>query len=216
MPEHAPKPSTIAAAIIVPAALIMLGAGCFSVADTLTNEAVLPAQVPVEALAKAKQVTADEKAKENEINEQVSDDMTVAMIVTEGAKVPDGATLAAGAPIGCNDRVAYVKAHRGASTDSVVHDALTTLFQVKDANYQELYNSLWQSDLAVEKITSADGVTTDVWLKGKTQMGGVCDAPRLKAQIESTVARFKPKFKIYLNGSESAYRCLGDQSGECM
>lgn len=214
MPDHAPKPSTVAAAIIVPAALIMLGAGCFGVADTLTNEAVLPAQVPVEALNKAKQVTADEKAKENEMNEQVSDDMTVAMIVTENAKVPEGATLAPGT-IGCNDRVAFVKAHRGASTDSVVHDALMTLFQVKDANYQDLYDSLWQSDLTVDKIMSSDGVTTEVWLKGKTQMGGVCDAPRLKAQIESTVGRFKTKYKIFLNGSESAYRCLGDMSGQC-
>ncbi len=214
MPDHAPKPSTIAFAIIIPVALILLGAGCFSVADTLTNEAVLPAQVPIQALNKAKQVTDEERAKENEANEQASDDMGVAMIVTENAAVPAGATLAPGT-IGCNDRVAYVKVHRGASTDSAVHDALMTLFSVKDSNYQDLYNSLWQSDLSVDKIMSSDGVTTEVWLKGKTQSGGVCDDPRIKAQIESTVSRFKPKFKIFLNGSESAYRCLGDMSGQC-
>ncbi|MEY4744685.1 MAG: hypothetical protein RL272_630 [Candidatus Parcubacteria bacterium] len=214
MHDHTPKPSTVAAAVIVPALLILIGAGCLSVADTLTNDAVLPAQVPIEALNRAKQVTEEQRAKENEMNEQVSDDMTVAMILTENAKVPAGAVLAGGT-VGCNDRVAYVKAHRGASTDSVVHDALMTLFSVKDSNYQDLYDSLWQSNLTVDKILSTDGVTTEVWLKGKTQMGGVCDAPRFKAQIESTISRFKSKFKIYLNGSESAYRCLGDQSGQC-
>jgi len=108
-----------------------------------------------------------------------------------------------------------MKEHRAASTDSIVHDALMTLFALKDANRNELYNALWQSDLAVDKIQSRDGVVTEVWLKGKTQSGGACDDPRLKAQIEATISRFRPKFKIFLNGTEAAYRCLGDMSGEC-
>jgi hypothetical protein len=105
--------------------------------------------------------------------------------------------------------------HREAQTDSVVSDALTTLFSVRDSNREGKYNALWQSKLAVEKIQSRDGVTTEVWLKGSTQSGGVCDDPRIKAQIEYTIKRLKPKFKIFLNGTESNYRCLGDMSGEC-
>ncbi|HTM68242.1 MAG TPA: hypothetical protein VL426_02980 [Candidatus Binatia bacterium] len=212
--DHKPKPGTVAAAIIVPALLVLIGAGCFSVADKLANDAVLPVKAPVEALNKAKAVTNEEKARANEEADSVSDDITVAMVVTEGSKVPEGADVQPGT-IGCNDRIAYMREHRAAATDSVVHDALMTLFSIKDANRNELYNALWQSDLAVEKIQSRDGVVTEVWLKGKTKSGGACDDPRIKAQIEWTIKRLKPNFKIFLNGTETDYRCLGDQSGTC-
>ncbi|HTK04480.1 MAG TPA: hypothetical protein VL500_02760 [Candidatus Eisenbacteria bacterium] len=214
MQDHTPKPGTIAAAIIVPAVLVLLGAGCFSVADKLSNDAVLPVKTSVDVLNKAKTVTAEQSAKANEEAEMVSDDVSVALILTENTAVPAGADVQPGI-VGCNDKVAYVKEHRAASTDSIVHDALMTLFSLKDSNRNDLYNALWQSDLAVDKIQSRDGVVTEVWLKGKTQSGGACDDPRIKAQIEATISRFKPKFKIFLNGTESAYRCLGDQSGEC-
>ena len=213
MNDHTPKPSTVAAAFIVPALLVLIGAGCFGVADKLAENAVTPVAVPVEALKKSKEALAIEKAKQNEANEMVSDDVTVAMIYTD--KAEGESTLTMGETIGCDDRIGFVKVHRAASTDSLVHDALATLFSVKETGYNGLYNAIANSSLAVEKIQSADGVTTEVWLKGTLVSGGACDSPRAKAQIEHTVKRFKPTFKIILNGSESAWRCFGDESGTC-
>ena len=212
--DHKPKPGTVAAAIIVPALLVLIGAGCFRAAEKLADDAVLPVKAPVEALGQAKAVTNEAKARANEEAEMVSDDVTVAMIVTEGAKAPEGADVQAGT-IGCNDRVAYVKEHRAAATDSVLHDALTTLLSIKDSERNGYYNALWQSSLTVDKIQSRDGVVTEVWLKGATKSGGACDDPRIKAQLEWTIKRFKPSFKIFLNGTEEHYACIGNMSGEC-
>jgi hypothetical protein len=55
----------------------------------------------------------------------------------------------------------------------------------------------------------------EVWLSGDLVSGGACDVPRVKAQVEETVRLYSPVFKIYLNGSESAWRCFGDMSGQC-
>lgn len=214
MQDHTPKPGTIAAAIIVPALLVLIGAGCFRAAEKLADDSVLPVKAPVEALNRAKTVTNEANARAREEAEMTSDDLTVALIVTEGAPVPAGADVQPGT-IGCNDRIAYVKEHRAAATDSVVHDALATLFSIKDSNRDDLYNALWQSDLSVEKIQSRDGVITEVWLKGKTQSGGVCDDPRIKAQIEWTIKRLRPSYKIFLNGTEAHYACIGDLKGDC-
>jgi hypothetical protein len=193
------KTSTKIAAIAVPLALMFVGAGCAKLAD----EAVLPVSVPVEQMAKSAEEIEAIQAKKNEEGDMVADDLTVALI-----ELGDGSISADS--IGCGDKI-----HREAQTDSVLADALTTLFSVRDSNYEEKYNALWQSKLAVEKIQSRDGVTTEVWLKGQTQSGGVCDDPRIKAQIEGTIKRLKPKYQVYLNGSEANYRCLGDMSGEC-
>jgi hypothetical protein len=212
--EHSPKFSTKVAAVAVPVLMVLVGAGCFSLADKAAEEAVTPVTVPVNAYVKSKEELELIAARTNEENEKLTDDITIALVLTEGVEAPAGATVAPGT-FGCNDRIAYVKTHRDKQTDSVLSDALATLFANKDSNVLAAYNALWQSTLAVEKIQSTDGTTTEVWLKGTTMSGGVCDDPRIKAQLEYTIKRFKPKFKIFLNGTEANYRCLGDMSGEC-
>jgi outer membrane murein-binding lipoprotein Lpp len=224
-----PKLRTVILAVAAPAVLMLIGAGCMSslgqkagdvaqqvndAGNEIGNEAVMPVQTDVEALNKAKQVTSDVQAKQNEDTDRVADDLTVAMIVTENADVPGDATAVPGT-IGCNDRVAYTKVHRETTTDDVLADALNTLLAQKDSNVNGMYNALWESTLKVQKIQSTDGVTTEVWLEGLPQSGGVCDDPRIKAQLESTISRLKPKYKIFLNGSEDKYKCIGNEKGDC-
>lgn len=212
--ETSPKFSTKVAAVAIPVLMVLVGAGCFKMADKAAEEAVTPVTVPVAAYVQSKGDLEMIAAKTNEENERLTDDISIALVLTEGMNAPAGAIVAPGT-IGCNDRVAYVKMHREKQSDSVLSDALFTLFAPKEASVLGAYNALWQSGLYVEKMASNDGVTQEVWLKGTTASGGVCDDPRIKAQIEYTIKRFKPKYKIYYNGTEANYRCLGDMSGEC-
>lgn len=185
-------------ALAVPS-LLLLGAGCAPVTPVATNAPL----------------TEEQQASANELADLHASMLTVAMIVTENAAAPKDAAVING-PIGCDDRVAYVKVHRVSKTDSVVKDALAALFSVKDTNFDGLYDALANSTFSVDKVTTdSDGATTDVWLKGQANSGGICDDPRIKAQIEYTIKRLRPQYKIYLNGSESAYRCIGNESGMC-
>jgi hypothetical protein len=195
------------------ASLLLTGAGCYGTADQLATDAVKPMAVSVGALNKAKQVTAKANASTNAESDAMANEMTAAMVITEGAEVPPGVTPEA--DFGCNDRSAYVKVARESDSGDVLRDALQSLLAIRDTNYEGLYNSLATSSLTVDKIQSRDGVTTEVWLKGEVGGGGACDAPRIKEQLEATIRRLKPDFKIFLNGSEKNYACIGDQSGTC-
>lgn len=184
-------------------ALLFIGAGCAKTSPTASTPTGTQTAV-----------TEDQQAALNRDAEATANESTVALIVTEGQKTPDGATVES-ATIGCNDRVAIATVPRITATNDVVKDALTSLFAVRDSNYHGFYNALWQSSFKVDKVQSTDGVTTEVWLTGKPMSGGVCDDPRIKAQIEETVRRLRPKFKIFLNGSQAHYACIGNESGNC-
>ncbi|MEK9151919.1 MAG: hypothetical protein AAB692_00980, partial [Patescibacteria group bacterium] len=142
----------------------------------------------------------------------ISDDAVVALALLEGSDVPDGAEIKE--TFGCNDRLALVRVPKK-NTSQPLADALTALFAIGARPPRGLFNGLSGSALSVEKISyGADGVA-EVRLKGRLGLGGECDDPRFKAQIEGTIRRLRPKFKIFLNGSESAYRCVGDLKGDC-
>jgi hypothetical protein len=147
----------------------------------------------------------------------VVDDATlpVALVVPDGTAIPAGATYELSGPIGCNDQVIMVRAPRQSASGDDVRDSLTALFNILDHHESWQLDALANSRLAVDKIQSRDGVTTEVWLKGTLSSGGACDDPRIKAQVENTIAQFKPKFQVYLNGSDKDWRCFGDQSGTC-
>lgn len=199
-------------------ALTFVGAGCLDTAKNVavetTDVAVNQVKLSAEALNKAKETAALAEAKNNETSELMSDDVTVAWVLTEGSTTSVDAKIST-VTFGCNDRIAYVKEHRMAQTDTVVSDALVTLFSLRDQSHPGLYNALASSNMKVDKVLSPDGVTTEVWISGEPSLGGACDAPRFKEQIEATVRRFKPNYRILLNGNEANYRCLGDMSGEC-
>jgi len=199
------------------AVLVLAGASCqpAQVVDKTAGDVINGAVVvPLKALDKAKQLSSDEKARVNLENESLANEMTVAMVLTDGAAPPAGADIVSGT-FGCNDRIAFVKAPRESDSGDTLKDVLASLFAVHDATYKTYYNGLADSRLEVDKIQSLDGVTTDVWLKGKISSPGECADPRIKEQIEATVRRLRPKYRIFLNGSETNFKCIGDLSGRC-
>lgn len=65
----------------------------------------------------------------------------------------------------------------------------------------DLYNALARSRLSVEEV-ALHGPHAEVRLSGRLGLGGVCDAPRVEAQLEETVraASGAADVDIYLNG----------------
>lgn len=196
--------------------LALIGAGCLSVIDE-TSETVITGAVktPLVALDKAKQLTVDEQARSNRQAEESTNYVTVALILTEGSEVPEGTVL--GPTIGCNDRVVMVPMSRISDSGEVVIDALNTLLAQKDPTYKGYYTALAFADIKVlnRYIATTDGVNVRIQLEGTFNSGGTCDDPRIKAQVEETIRHFYPNFKIILNGSETAWNCIGDMSGLC-
>jgi hypothetical protein len=192
------------------AALLLVGGGCSSLAD----DAMKPVSVPVDALHEAQQISIEAQAAQTAAAETNSNEVGVVMILIDGSEVPAGATPGKEV-IGCNDLPAVTKLTRETASGDVLRDALNTLFAAHDTNVNGLHNSLDDATLKVDKIQSTDGVTTEVWISGELNSSGVCDDPRITEQVEGTIRRFRPKYKVFWNGSESAWRCHGDMSGEC-
>lgn len=194
-------------------ALTFLGTGCRAVGDAAADAALTPISVPLGALNQARETEALVEAKSNWDADSVANEMTTAFVLLAGAEAADGAIV--GTPFGCDDRIVLVSVPRETDSGNPLQDALTSLFAIRETNWKGYHNALASSALSVEKIQSRDGVTTEIWLKGEMKSAGTCDDPRIKAQIEATVRRLKPKFQIYLNGTEANYRCSGDLSGQC-
>jgi hypothetical protein len=92
--------------------------------------------------------------------------------------------------VGCGDSAIPVQVTT-APTQGVLRVALEALLSIKEQYYGEsgLYNALYQSDLRVEGVTIEDGLAT-IHLSGTMTLGGVCDNPRVQAQIEETALQF--------------------------
>jgi hypothetical protein len=95
-----------------------------------------------------------------------------------------------GTLIGCNDSIVPVEVQI-APTAAPLRTALEELLQVGDQTYAQtdLHNALHQSRLQVQYITIADGHAS-VSLTGQLLSGGVCDVPRIEAQLNQTVLQF--------------------------
>jgi hypothetical protein len=76
-------------------------------------------------------------------------------------------------------------------TQGVLRAALEKLFSAKQQFYGEsgYYNALYQSDLEVATVKIEQG-NAIIHLTGTIVLGGVCDAPRVQAQIEQTALQF--------------------------
>ena len=90
-------------------------------------------------------------------------------------------------PIGCNDALVAVPLPN--NRNATLREALIALLALKDSHPGGLYNALYRSTLALDKVTIKNHHAT-VHLSGITRMGGVCDIPRVKAQLEATVLQF--------------------------
>lgn len=111
-----------------------------------------------------------------------------------------------GKRIGCNDSIIPITLTIE-PTPAPLRAALTQLFAVKSQNYGEsgLYNALYQSDLRIDSLSIVNARAT-VHLSGTLRLNGVCDAPRVQAQIEETVRQFATvgSAEIFVNGKRLA------------
>ncbi|MCA1553268.1 MAG: GerMN domain-containing protein, partial [Chloroflexi bacterium] len=66
-----------------------------------------------------------------------------------------------------------------------------------------LYNSLYRSTLQLDSATIANGRAT-INLSGTIRVNGVCDSPRVVAQIQETALQFSTvkQVSIFVNGQD--------------
>jgi hypothetical protein len=104
--------------------------------------------------------------------------------------------------VGCGDSVVGVT-RQIAPTATPLRAALDELFALKSRDYGQsgLYNALYQSDLRADRVVIVNG-RAEISLSGTLRLAGVCDEPRVVAQIESTVRQFSSVTStlITLNG----------------
>lgn len=108
-----------------------------------------------------------------------------------------------GGPIGCGDTVAPVT-QEIPSTRGVLRAALERLLSLHSAYYGEsgLYNALYQSQLTIDDVRIDNRIAT-IRLSGQIVLGGVCDTPRVQAQLEQIALQFSTvdQVRIYINGN---------------
>lgn len=107
-----------------------------------------------------------------------------------------------GAMIGCNDSVIPVVVEIE-PTVAPLTAALNRLLSLDDQYYGQsgLYNALYQSDLTLQGAAVQNGEAI-IRLTGELQLGGVCDNPRVQAQLEQTALQYNTvdSVTITLNG----------------
>lgn len=104
--------------------------------------------------------------------------------------------------IGCGDSLVAVDVPI-TPTLGVLRAAYTQLLALKTPYYGEsgLYNALHQSTLSLEGIDLADGKAV-IRLSGQFMLNGVCDIPRVQAQLEQTALQFNTvkSVQVTING----------------
>jgi hypothetical protein len=94
-----------------------------------------------------------------------------------------------GTKIGCGDSLVAVE-RSIPNTQGVLNATLNELLSIREKTVGAgLYNALYQSTLKVDGVSLASGKAT-IQLSGKLVRAGVCDDPRIKAQIEETALQF--------------------------
>lgn len=113
---------------------------------------------------------------------------------------------ASGPAIGCGDSVIPVVVDIE-PTVAPMTAAFNRLLSLKDEYYGEsgLYNALYRSNLTLNGINIVNGVAT-VSLSGQLMLGGVCDAPRVQAQLEQTALQYTTvsAVNVLVNGAPLA------------
>ncbi len=107
-----------------------------------------------------------------------------------------------GKKIGCEDSVVPVKQNVEPSA-APLKAAIEKLLSLKEQNFGQsgLYNSLYQSNLKLDQVVIDATGSAVIKLSGTIALGGVCDNPRFKSQLEETALQF-PTVKtlmIYIN-----------------
>jgi LysM repeat protein len=110
--------------------------------------------------------------------------------------------LGSNGPLGCGDRIAPVLQEFPA-TQAILRAALERQLSINTQFYRDsgLYNALYLSSLAVRDVRIMNGLAT-INLSGRVVMGGTCDGPRIRAQLEETALQFSTvnRVEIFVNG----------------
>lgn len=108
--------------------------------------------------------------------------------------------------IGCGDSLVPVTV-TFEPTIAPLTAALEELFAIDTRTYGQsgLYNAFYQSDIAVEGIEIDNGEAI-INLSGTLFIGGVCDEPRILAQVEQTALQYYTidSVSVFLNGEPLA------------
>ena len=124
---------------------------------------------------------------------------------------PDGFTITRihlislndGGPLGCGDSIVPVTVEIP-STRGVLRATLEKLLSQRSQYYGEsgLYNALYQSQLTIDEVRIDNRIAT-IRLSGQIVLGGVCDTPRVQAQLEQAALQFSTidSVRIYVNGN---------------
>lgn len=107
-----------------------------------------------------------------------------------------------GKKIGCGDSVVAVVT-QVADPAAPLRGTLDNLLAVHSQFYGQsgLYNALFRSDLKLKSVTIKNEVA-EIQLTGSLTLGGVCDSPRVQAQLEETALQFATvkSVNITING----------------
>lgn len=108
-----------------------------------------------------------------------------------------------GEKIGCEDSVVFVS-RPITPTQAPLKASIEQLLSIKDQNVDQFYNSLYQSELKLDKASIDEDGKATINLSGNMSLGGVCDNPRFKAQLEKTAMQFKTvnNVEIFINGTD--------------
>lgn len=112
---------------------------------------------------------------------------------------------AVGQAIGCGDSLVEVPRPQIQNVGDI-EGVLTDLFlQGEYYGQSGFYNALHQSSLTVDSV-SVSGGNAVVELSGDLVLAGVCDNPRVTAQLEETVLQFDDinSVEIFINGTSLA------------
>lgn len=103
-----------------------------------------------------------------------------------------------GGSVGCGDELVAVE-QRVPSTRAPLTAALQALLSLKEREYGQsgLYNALYQSDLQLARVAIESGTAT-IELRGQLRLGGVCDAPRVEAQLRQTALQFPTVQRVHV------------------
>jgi hypothetical protein len=108
-----------------------------------------------------------------------------------------------GPKIGCDDSLIPVE-REITPTIAPLRAAINELLSLRQPYYGQsgLYNALYQSDLQAGDIVIDRQGQATIHLFGQYTLGGVCDGPRFKAQLEAIALQFSTVsgVTIFING----------------
>jgi hypothetical protein len=117
-----------------------------------------------------------------------------------------------GEEIGCDDSVVPVEVEIE-PTVAPLTAALNKLLSIEDQEYGQsgLYNALYQSDLTLDDVRIVEGEAV-IELSGTLTLGGVCDEPRVRAQLEQTALQYLTvdRVSVFVNGTPLDELLSGD------